>query len=139
MTYQTVMTVEKPGSDVRKILANSPGWLDIEACFPFDSPFCWCEERLSADKSYMEFIATYPDQEIYELWYEAYSDVHDPARTALLEFLESQDVVVNRYYQTTDLAKPDGVYPIEDFVSRADLIVTQMAGSSLVDRCDEPT
>jgi hypothetical protein len=138
--YQTVMTVEKPGSQIREIISNSPGWLDIEACFPFDSSFCNHEERISIDGSYIEFVATYPDYEVYELWYEAYNEVHDASRKLLLESLEAQGCTVHRYYQETDLAQPDGVKPIEEFVTRDNLIISRNLSVSMLSRInDNPT
>ena len=140
MTYQTVMTVEKPGSNIREIIANSPGWLDIEACFPYDSPFCQHEERISPDGSYIEFFAIYPDQEVYERWYEAYNEVPNASRTTLLEALESQGCTVHRYYQVTDLAQPTGVKSLDEFVGREDLIISKNVSVSMLSRInDQPT
>jgi len=132
--YQTVMTVEKPGSNIREIIANSPGWLDIEACFPFDSSFCQHEERVSPDGSYIEFVATYPDYEVYELWYEAYNEVHNESRKLLLDALAEQGCTVNRYYQVTDLAQPEDVKPLDEFVSRDNLVISRNISVSMVAR-----
>jgi hypothetical protein len=131
MTYQTVMTVEKSGSKVKEIIANCPDWLDIEACFPYDSPFCEPGERVSPDGSYIEFFAIYPDQEVYELWYEAYHEIHNTARISVMAYLEAQGCTVNRYYQVTDLSQPEGVQPLDNLVPRDDLIETSRISTSM--------
>lgn len=118
MTYRFVFTVEKPESNVVEILETCPGWQEVTSCFPGDSPFATVDGNVSDDKSYAEWTATFPDKEVYELWHEAYSSMHDQQRDIAIAAFEAQGGTVGLYNQGTDLSDPERCRPIEEFVSR---------------------
>jgi hypothetical protein len=118
MTYKFVFTAEKSGSDVLAVLETCPGWLDVVACFPPDSPFAQFTQKISEDGSYAEWEVFFLDREIYELWYEAYNDLHDVSRETALTFFESQGGIIGLYTEGVDLSSPERSRPIEEFVSR---------------------
>ena len=118
MTYKFVFTAEKSGSNVVETLESSPGWLDVASCFPPDSPFVSVTDQFSEDRSYVEWTVSFGDREIYELWHEAYKDLHDASRDTALTFFESQGGIIGLYTEGIDLSSPERSRPIEEFVSR---------------------
>lgn len=118
MTYRFVFTVEKPGSNVIEVLNSCPGWQDVASCWPGDSPFAAVEQNISEDLSYSEWTASFPDREVYELWHEAYSSIHDESREIAMAAFEAEGGTVKIFNEGTDLSSPDRSRPIEEFVSR---------------------
>ena len=118
MTYRFVFTAEKPESNVLEVLNACPGWHDVVACFPPDSPFAQFTEQFSEDGSYAEWQMFFHDREVYELWYDAYKDLHDASREATITFFESQGGTIGLYNEGVDLSSPERSQPIEEFVSR---------------------
>ena len=118
MTYRFVFTVEKPGSNAVEVLSACPGWQDVASCWPGDSPFATVEQIVSEDLSYSEWTANFPDREVYELWHEAYSSIHDENREIAIAAFEAEGGIVKIFSEGTDLSSPERSRPIEEFVSR---------------------
>jgi hypothetical protein len=118
MTYRFVLTAEKSGSNVVAAIEVCSYWQEVAACWPDDSPFAAIEKNVSEDLSYVEWTAVFPDREVYELWHEAYSSVHDENRELVFAEFESQGGTINLYNEGIDLSSPNRSRPIEEFVSR---------------------
>jgi hypothetical protein len=67
----------------------------------------------------VEIHVIYHDQNFYELWYDEFKEIHDDWRAKTFKNLEDQGVVINRYWETTDLSAP-GSKPLSEFVCKID-------------------
>lgn len=92
--------------DVVSILESSVAWIQLAYCHP--NPSQYFEDfivNISEDKSYIEFYIVHSSVEDYKNWYETFGEVSEELYQEVLNDIESEGLVFQRFFSNIDEAK----------------------------------
>lgn len=126
----TILTLFKKDADVVKELFLGPVE-PVLACFSTDyeidgkygSGFLSnMQGMVNNAGDYVEIHMEFIDHDQYQEWHRLFGATHDPARSELDRYLRDNGIEVNRYFESTDLADPNGTHPISKFVPKNEFL-----------------
>lgn len=132
MTFKTVGTFEKEGSNIITELLLMPEWQNSELFFVAQDEessaigslfFESTEVRTNEDRSYFETHIYFHSEEKFLEWWEAYGAIHEEIFIATLAKIADLGITVHRYFDNPALVEIENALPMSDFVGRENLII----------------
>jgi hypothetical protein len=121
MTFDLILTLEKPSVDIIDIIWQVKSYHPVANCFLYEgNPYIeGIIELFNDDRSYVEYHVAFHSRKFYELWFDEFKDVFMPYREQAFSELEALGVEINEYWSECDIEAARGTaLPATEFVTR---------------------
>ena len=100
MSFNLILTLEKPESDIIDIIWSVESYQPVANCFLYEgNPYIeGIIEWFTDDRSYVEYHVPFHSQRFYEMWFEEFKDVFIPFREQSFSELKSLGVELKEYW-----------------------------------------